>query len=303
MIIEILPNGKLYTIGVAQAVKAITATIPPKPEIFEPPCVCECPYEELVFGKAGGQWYENDLNDFLFTKRSSSDTIAFELWKNGVKKADINNTTYGTYYSTFTEQPLYVGLVVDWQKVLAVEGIGVYQIKSPQTILGNATTFESQLFRLMPYSDELANGTIRIEGYQTGNIVGHELNHYNLLTNGWYYSNRFKGFLKQETPKYIKDNYVNQNYELSQIQETLINNWELELGLIPNILYNKIVKEICLANKILISDYNTYNTDIFRRVNLNFLEISDKKTFRKNKNISLYLKFEDKVQNWIKNNF
>ena len=71
-------------------------------------CVCglACEYVEKVF--SGANSYENDNSSFLYKKLRASDAITIELQKRGRKVADLNDNTLGVYYSTFTNQTLYV---------------------------------------------------------------------------------------------------------------------------------------------------------------------------------------------------
>ena len=306
MIIETLPNSAPFIIGEGLATKQQGITIP---EIIEEAtndiCYCdyECPYIETVFAEVGGEFYKNDKNSFLFKKLIAVDSIVIKLYKNGVELATISDDTYGTYYSTFAAQPLYIGFVIDWEKVLNLSGAGFYQLKAELTIIGNSSEYESQQFRLLPYSDIAADGTVRIECYNTGNILSSQFNYTDLIQGGWYQSLRILGFFGLKEPALNVDNYRNQEYKLRQIQDSIQNTFTLETNLIPALISNIITQDNILANEIYITDYNILNPELYRRISLYPSEISDATTFAKNRNQKFIIKFTDKIDNIIKSNF
>jgi len=268
-------------------------------------CACDvgCDYTERVFGSVGAEWWKNDKNDFLFQKQIAADTITIKLFKDGASVATITNDTYGTYYSTFTAQALYVGFVVEWEKVLNLLGAGNYQIQADKVLLGVATTFESQKFFLSTYSDEAADGTVRIEAYQTGNILSSQFDYNDLIAGGWYSSFRMYGKLAAPNLVVEEDNIQDENWSHEQVQVKVSNEWELETEQIPSFLSNKLLYDNVLGNQFLVTDYSIYNHATYRRKDLYITNIEKVNEPSKNQERSYKLTLSDKLDNIIKRNY
>lgn len=289
--------------GLATILQAITTTPPTNIE-ENSVCVCKCNYREFVFSEVGAitDWNKNDKTTLLFKKAIAGDSITIKLYKDTTPYTIVDNT-YGDYYAgTLTTQPLYWGFVADWNKIYNSLGPGTYYFEITTVIIGTTTVTESIEYYLQPYSDFQANGTVRIETYNTGNIISSQFNYESLLTGGWYQSVRIKGKLLPKIPKITTDNYINQNNEIIQIQDKITNEYELELSLIPSVIADTLIYDNMLANKILISDYNIYNEDVKRQVELRPTDI-EKKYFNYNNNVKFKIKLTESKDNIIKNNY
>lgn len=269
-------------------------------------CVCAigCEYTENVFAKVGGFWWKNDKNDFLFQKLISADTIVFKIYKADVLQATITNNTYGDFYAFGSlGNALYTGFVVHWEKVFNAWGSGYYQIKAEKTLLGVSSTFESQQFFLQEYTDTLADSTVRIESYQTGNILSSEFDYTGLLSGGWYSSFRIGGRLNSPDIKIEVDNIFDENYKQIQVQVKTDKEWSLETKLLPAIISNRINFDNANANQFLVTDYNIYNHEIYRRRDLYITNIEKKKEHGRNRNRGWVLTLSDTLQNNVKRNY
>lgn len=270
-------------------------------------CKYECEYTEKVFASADGvDWWKNDKSTLpLFQKLVLSDTIVFELYKDGVKVADISDNTLGNFYDAFSLAPLYVGFVADWFKIKTIHGYGIYDIQVISTILGTAKTYYSQYFKLMPYSDDLANNTVRIESYQTGNILSSAFDYSLLLPelpNGWYQSYRIAGMFGWKTPKLEVKNYLTSNYKLTQIQDKISIEYTLETNLLPSTILNILMYDNILSNEFFVTDYTILNSEVFRRISVYPIDISKIEHLKHNRNQIISIKFADKTANIIKSN-
>jgi len=58
-----------------------------------------------------------------------------------------------------------------------------------------------------------------------------------------------------------------------------------------------------LANRIIISDYNLYNEEVIKEKELFLNDISEKTTYLKLGRSKFLIKFVDKQENIVKNNF
>ena len=165
----------------AMCCELVACTYKPLEESSLCDCICkDCLTILPRFAKVGGEEKENDTDSFLFRVLNSTDSGTLELWKQtnsgDVKQADLNVSTYGTYYplGSFTNvsgQELYLGYVLDWESVLSNFGIGKYYVKANLTIFGSNTNQFSPVFDLQEYTDERADGTFVLKTIQNGNIL------------------------------------------------------------------------------------------------------------------------------------
>ena len=273
--------------------------------------VCGCDFapcfQELAFADAAasGDFWKADKSEFLYLKAVSGDSVTFEIWRNGIKVADASNT-YGDYYATFTNAPLYTGFVADWTKIYNIFGGGKYQIKIQIANFGNSYTLTSRYFRVYPYSPQMAHGTVRIEGYQTGNILAANVDYSALLDelpNGWYSSIRIEGLFGEKTPTLETDEYLNSSYGVRQNQNRIVNEYLLQSEILPASISNRITQDQILSNSVLVTSYDLYATDIFRRKEVAPVAFSDVTHFQQMGGARYNITFRDRIQNVLKRNF
>lgn len=306
-IIQTITNTRPFFYNAGMATKADGTTLPVITDgLTSDICLCDlgCEYIERVFAKTSGEWYQNDMNDFLLQKYIAADTITFKLYKDDVLQATISDNTYGTFYDFGDlNNANYTGFVIEWEKVYNALGAGNYQLKADKVILGVASTFESQKFYLIEYTDERADGTTRIESYQTGNILSSDFDYTDLLSGGWYQSFRMKGRLSTPAPKINTDRILNEDYELVQVQDKITKEYFLETEQIPAFLSNKLIYDNTLANKFLVTDYNIYNHEIYRRLDLYATDLEKVNEPDRNRERSYKITLADKLDNNIKRNY
>tara|TARA_R110001592_G_scaffold13889_1_gene63186 strand:- start:532 stop:1452 length:921 start_codon:yes stop_codon:yes gene_type:complete len=301
-----LNNSTPHFIGSAMATKVKGDSLPTisskKVNDF---CYCEvdCGYVANVFAEVGGEGYKNDKSQFLFRRFVPNDSVAIELWKNGVKIEDLNNDDYGTFFNGFpsgtAEQQLYVGYLVEWEDVYAVYGGGEYQVKAELSIIGVPSTFESEKFKLMGYSDVAADGTTRIETVQNGNIMSSIFDFTGL---DWYQSVRIRGIFYEESEEFEKIIYKTQEYRQEQVQDKIVENWTLETNIIPRSVSEFITKNAVLSNSFNVTDYNLLNEKILREIEV-YPESIEKTRIQDNINSNYVIKFKSRNDNIIKRNF
>lgn len=309
MIIINLPNTTPYSYGSGNAGKILGPSLPeiPVAEINDI-CICDfiqCVYTEKVFASQApnNEYWKNDKNEFLFKRFVAGDTVDIELYKDGVKVADLDDNTLGEFTNGFSsgsaEQQLYVGFLIFWELVQAAHGNGSYQIKSQLDIVGVKSTFTSRTFQLITYNDVAANNTVRIESTQNGNIIGSQFDFTDL---NWYQSLRLPGTFGSDSPVLETNDYVDSDHNSKQITAIMKPQWFLKTGLInyevgTKLLYNKL-----LANQILITDYLVKAESIFRRVDVMVSEI-EKPEIKGTPNRVYNATFTDRKDKYQKRNF
>lgn len=308
MIIENLLNTNPYTFGSGNACKLLGPAIS-EVDLTNIPdfCICDfvpCVYVEKVFASpSSSDYWKNDKNEFLFKRFVAVDTVDMELLKDGVKVADLNDNTLGTYFDGFingsSEQQLYKGYLLDWKLVQAAHGNGIYQVQALLNIIGSSTEFLSRQFNLITFNSQSAHKTVRIETIQNGNIIGSQFDYTGL---NWYGSFRLSGVFGNPTPVYETDVYITEQRKRRQIQDRMDREWELNTQFISYevgsaLLYNKL-----LANEILITDYNIFAESVWRRVSVKTSEVNKPKIIGKPERF-YNIKFKDEKEKYIKRNF
>ena len=307
MIIQKATNTNPYLTVIGNAKKELGESLPvvigrPVNDI----CICDyirCQYKELVFASLTSESYKKDYSDFLFKRLISSDTVEIILQKDGINIETLDDNTFGELYNGFSngnnEQQLYYGFLVDWSKVFIAHGGGYYNIKANLSILGNESEFISREFRLLEYQDLAADGTVKIESYQDGNIFGSEFDFTGL---NWYQSMRITGRFGNAEPQFEKDNYIDQQQRRQQIKSTMSRLWSLDTGLLSWEVVEKLVYNKLLSNRILITDYSIKAENIWRQIAVELEEITKPPIFN-TPNKRYNIKFVDSTLIFQKRNF
>lgn len=299
-IITELSNPTPYLIASGLAIKALGESIQePTVAPINDFCYCkfECEYIERVFGHlTSNDFWKNDNNTFAFRRLLSTDTVTIKLFKDGVEVATIVDDTYGEFidgYPTGTaEQQLYVVFIADWQKILIAEGAGIYRIKTTLVILGTTTEEESQKFSLIQYSDEAADGTVRIETTQNGNIIGSTFDFTGL---NFYNSYRIDGKFTETAPDLQQEFYLDNTYKKKQIQDIATPQYALSTKKVPRVVAIELQQSSILANEFLITDFNIINVERFRRISV-YTESIEKKDLGYTTKDAFDMTFKDKSE-------
>jgi len=309
MIIEQQPNTVPYIYTSGNAGKLLGPSLPEVPTSeTNDICICDfitCEYVEYTFASPSNptDYWKNDQNEFLFKRFVAVDTVTIELHKDNVKVADLNNNTYGTFFNGFpsgsAEQQLYVGYLLDWLSVFNAFGAGNYTVVANLNIIGNATTFESRVFRLMIYSDVQANGTVRVESTQNGNIFGSQFDFTGL---NWYQSLRLPGQFGNPSPIYETTEYETSTHNKVQNKSKMAREWSLNTRLISWEVVEVLIYNKLLANEILVTDYTVKAESIWRRIPV-FMQEIEKPVISGTPKRRYNIKFTDDKTIFTKRNF
>ena len=277
--------------------ETVTRAVPAmQPRLNYGTCPCTCDFTELVF--AGSTAYETDYTSYLFRKVLSTDSTDVKLYK-GTTSHNITTAIATIYdYNTLPDSS-YFGFVLDWKKVFDLYGYGTYTIAGTEVRLGVSYSYESHPFELVAFNATRAKGTVKIECYQNGYIESEDID---LTGFNWYQSIRLQGKFSKGVPKLTQENYVNSGRLISQIQDSIQDEWLLELHPVTAQVANMIVYNFSMGNEVLISDYNTA-PEVYNAVSVAPAEIVEYKSFSKNTNIRTTLKLYSRLQNIIKRNF
>lgn len=292
-----MPFGVLATKKDANAIQLDPET----PVIDFNFCDPACCFKERVFADPGGEYYKNDKSSFLFRLFTASDAIVFKLFKNGVEVATISDDTYGELFEPgdLAAQPLYAGLLICWENVFNIHSYGQFELVVELNRFGVDETITSRTFCLYPYSDEMADGTVRIESIQNGCIESSVFDYTDLE---WYQSIRIPGKFFDKQPELIIDNYFNDTRTKVQTQDSITNEYRLETKLIPSEIANVLIYDYLLANTITVTDSNLFNFEIYRNLNVRPTSIDEAKYFEANRLGKFQFIFSDRKDNILKRN-
>lgn len=309
MIIIEQANSTPFVYNSGNAFKLLGPSLPEVTTVNLPEfCICDfiqCEYVENVFADPdnSGDFWKNDQNEFLFKRFVAVDTVTMELHKDNVKVDDLNNNDYGTFFNGFpsgsTEQQLYIGYLLNWVDVYSAFGAGNYTIVANLDIIGSQTTFTSRVFRLVLFSNILADGTVRVETTQNGNIFG---NSFDFTGLNWYQSLRLPGVFGNPTPIFETTEYMTSNHKRRQNKAKMGREWSLKTRLINWEVAEKLVYNKMLGNEILITDYQIKAESVWRRQSV-FMQEIDKPEITGTPNRIYNIKFVDEKDVFTKRNF
>ena len=293
--------------AMATELETVTARIPTQTATLNyGVCPCSCDFDELAFaGETESNLYTSDQKSYLFKKFATGDTYSLKLYKNGsVTGIDIDTTIadvwgFGDVKRNGVVDSDYSGFLIYWYRVFVLHGYGDYIIKGTQTINGVAIAYESHTFMVRAFNYNLAQGTVKIECVQNGYIESEDIDWTGI---NWYQSVRVRGKLTKGVPKLAQDNYLNSARNVTQIQDQIIDNYDLELRPLPASIANFIAYNNALANTMLVSDFNV-NPEIYNQLDLVITEISEFKSWSQSLNIKGVFKLTDRVQDKIKRNY
>lgn len=259
-------------------------------------CCIDCEACMPVWGGGSEDW-QNDKSTFAFIKVLSTDTFVYSLWKNGVKLTDITDNTLGDYVATYGANPLQNSFVIDWDKVYNSYGIGEYVFKNTYTSLGVSDVYESNKYCLSLFDSCEANGFVKIDWVQSGDILANNFK----FTTPLFHSFKFKSYIEIQTPTTIKDVYQTSKRENELFRTEQKNNYLLNIKLISEKLLPLLNENMVLSNKLTVTDFNNAGAGWVEK-ELSFVEFSDLEDFSGVSKFDCQIKLNDYVQNIIKTN-
>lgn len=264
----------------------------------------ECGFSQIALADAfSTDDYKNDYKGFFFKQQTPDDTCIFTLIDvNSGDEYVITDDTYGEFidFGISNTQPRLTIFIIEWKKVLTELDSGCYQIRKDIVIAGVESVELSDTFNLCQFTVEKADGTIRIDCIQNG-----QLRHLSVDFKGTGFrdSVRVPGFFGNQDSSYTHENIVYSNDVVNQISVIKENEYEMNIDLIPVSITKQIFDFIFLGNEIFVNDYNIDNHSYeFVRLPVEFSNNEGTAYFRGNRNAALRLKFSDRVKNIRKEN-
>lgn len=271
-------------------------------------CLFSTHYKEIVFGNAssldhspsGRDWLKNDSSSFLFPLFTVNDEYVFKLFKDDKEIGAIES---GMIYGEYWEFENQVGFRLDWGLILKEHNTGIYKIQITKNVFGVEEIDFSREFLCVPYDQERANKTIRIEVTQTGNIFKSPLDYSKTLSTGWYSSLRVRGRFGLKTPEIKQENFLTGNYRNEQRKAVIINKYTLSIREVPENILDLWTQDGITGNEILITDYNLFNTSMFQRVPVIATKVSQIQHFEVRQIVNGSFEVQDRSTDNIKRNY
>ena len=254
---------------------------------------------------------KNDKHSVYWCFDSSYTSVELALQKENASGVyvdidDLTTSIVGTPYELGFYTTLYneqaIGYLIEWRKVLQEFGEGQYRIKCTSTLLTsevqNRYSFE---FCLLEYTEDRADETVYLEWYKNGNSGSLEsdykkvdygsLNYYNAIR----LPNAKFGFpnieLQKEYTKY-------QSGENIWIQDSLEQEYTLNIDLIPMWFGDFLIKDANVNTKMLCTDYNQRNHKSFVQIPISFTGVSANYE-ESNTLVSYQMKYKPLFNNFI----
>lgn len=278
-------------------------------------CLNGCTKDIPVFAYSldGDDSYKNDFSSYI-TEAPEGGAVIGTLIRIETDGSEteyvITDDTYGTFYALSVMRDNVWGFILDWFKVSLLLGNGWYKFNLKvenvaTTVIVDKTT---PCYRLKPYSCQAAHRTVRIETEQSGYIEDgfdyRNLARPDKLTrvSPWPQQIRWYGKFWALAPTLLTDNLVDNKRNSLQVQAQIIDNFQLRLEFIQTTVSKHFFKDNLLANKILISDYNRNNPEVYDNVRVNPVDITDRITHNLNKNEIFNVTLEEYQKNTLKRN-
>lgn len=250
----------------------------------------ECSYTELAFHSEDGAYHKNDKSSFLYKRLLSTDTAKIYLLKSGVRQTQITNNNYGDFYNFGDLSDIdLIGVFIDWRSVFLAFGNGKFQIEIEYTRAGNPDSFLSIPYWVRPYDVDAADGTVRIESINNGEII----NGFNFTGLNWPQWYRIEGKLSNQEPQYNSEYSLDNNWQQNIIQKELYNKYTLQTSLVYRDMLLNIQNYSLMGDSMFITDYNKYNADIYRKLPVELEDIK-RTEYDLNMRASLEITFRDK---------
>ncbi len=244
----------------------------------------------------------NDFNSFIYQVGNTYTVVATLTNTDTGDIEVISDDTMGTFYSTGTLKDLVWGFVLDWRKVALNFGFGNYtfhiSIDNPALRGGFEQDF---CFRLMPFTCDNADKTVRITTFKNG-YIENGFDYRDLSIGDWVDQIRFYGKLTLDEQPIIVDDYIVNPRTKEQIQAQIIDNYNLSLLNINDVRAQSFIKDGLLSNNIRINDYNINNIGTYLNLDLALLSIEKPIPKQINGTWIYQIKLEERNQGTVKRN-
>jgi hypothetical protein len=236
--------------------------------------------------------YKNDYLGIFLDFKFLFQSYKFELLDEECNfVADLVGDTYGIEYLSgdFQNSTRYRGYKLEWRKVLALHGPGVYKIRvttvSNIPFIGTKDKCSCN-FELMPFTDEDADNTVKVEFVQDSIYLN---NQNDFRGDNWKSMFRVFGYFGNPKPQFERSSYLNTNRQITDIQDKAFNEYTLETEHVPHCISELLIptqenKSLAsISDEVFITDYNLTNHFSYKKlpVYMTKIKVNDNSSSKK----------------------
>ena len=258
-------SNQVYSILSNPVIASLTPSIPANPF---PGCCND--FVIKVLADSTGNVLSNDISGFyeLFDPVVTGVSMALQQYNGSswVTKATLTDNTYGICYpfggfQNSAGQNL-VGYQINWANVISAIGTGSFRIQMTITVpvIGNQTLTSNE-YCLQTYSPLLADGTVRLEWWNSGQI-GDSVNDTNVRDFGsqsLYNSLRVRGYFGYPSSDYKTDETQLNNGQILFVEDEQTPIFSMELVMLPAFMHDILRTDFMQADSMCVTDYNKLN--------------------------------------------
>ena len=169
-------------------------------------------------------------------------------------------------------------------------------------ISANKDYSETHKFRLMPFTCDNADNTVRITSFKNGYIENG--NDYRGFTTGdWVDQVRFYGNLSNGGHNTEIDNLLTSSRDLHQIQTQIIDKFVLRIDSVISSTAMSFIKDDILSNRMYIDDYNRDNITDYKDKYVSLVDVEDPIKHKINGTYTYNFNLVEFNQSTLKRNF
>ena len=246
----------------------------------------------------------NDFNSFLLEYNSFNDINAVLINKDTGIEYPIIDNTYGKLFTPAQIGSLKFGFLLRWREVANLIGFGNYdfKIEVSNSITTDIVFTELHKFRLMPFTCENADNTVRITLEKLGYIENGN-DYRGFSTGSWTDQIRFYGKLSNAGHNTETDNLLLSNRQLHQIQTQIIDKFSLRIDSVISSDAMRFLKDDLLSNVLTVDDYNRSNITNYKSLKVSLVDIEDPIQHEINGTYTYTINLVEFNQSTLKRNF
>ena len=215
--------------------------------------------------------FNNDKHSKLFfwNNAFSSADVYLQEFVNGawVTLTILVDDTYGTYfpfgYNTTIYNEQTVGYLLDWAKVLTLEGEGRFRLMSQGNLFGGGNIQEYSLdFCLSEWAAHKAEGSVRVEWYLNGNIGDEDNDRHKKDYGNTNFYNQIRlpnSIFGLDESEYEVESVKYQNGAITQTKNNQIESLFLSCSPMPNEFISFMRVNAFQSYDLAITDFNSNN--------------------------------------------
>ena len=258
----------------------------------------ECPYESLVLADTEStDRFKNDVTIFFKKALTRLGTVTYYLVDEYGIEHIIDDGTYGAMWELgdFTYEPLLSAVQIHWRNVLILLGEGCYKMKIVVSrLVGEDLVTYSCCYKLLQYSCDKAEKTVRITSVQNGNFKDLGINFKGINLTG---DIRFDATFGREQIEVNNTMYVGVNDVKKLNAQDQRSTFTLTSKLVPHIcITHPLFKYHLRGTELFVTVYDRYNhRQDYIQYPVFFENPDEIKYFDYNTNAALVLNFSERI--------